>query len=928
MRRLVASLLLLLGPALGHAQRTGDATASVRILRITPPADAGAGRWTYTVEMDAGARIIGAASGTTAADGRTPVLLTVQTFAHLEAGRRDIGRVVFRRGTQQIETPIVLEVAARRALELHAAMPLRVAAIGEDVELLYTLRNDGNAVDSVALDLRAPAGWGAALSGPRTLVVPAATSLPVRVMVHLPTSLQSGGTVIQLRALGLAGMAEAQSIVEVGATRAAATGEALHLSTSVTQVGGDAAASRNVAALEVNGTILPGVQLSAVAVSPISMADATLVRGASTVGLPVTGSTVRLSSARGALQLGRVGLQLPELAGRTIGGEGLALSVVGRGTLGLAAVRDEAGRMTQGALTWADAMGPVSIAAAAVRLRTAGLGIGAARELTAVSLGARYATTAGTTLGLEVADRRTGDAGGVGAAADLGWVGSTGRAHVRVQHAPGGVAGLATARDAVTGESMLQFGDRWSVAGHGWLTRDGDRDVGGITSFGGGIAPTRRVGETADLGLTLATSGYSMARLGVTQGSVDTEVGLRGSGVLGDARWELEGLQRLQDRSTTGATVRLTERSSRLALRSGLSLTGRSGTVALRGGFAEATPTQASELSFGVQASELHPLRRLPWLSIEGAVTRSYLGLSAMDNARVALRAALPGDFVVIAGVEREAWTGTQLLPARSAFALRLVRSATAATGDRWRSRTGVVFEDLDDDGVRDADEPVVPGVTLRSGTTVVATDRLGRFRLPVDGETPEIDVRSLRLDQRPGRRATGEQWAIPVRTVGKLEVAVLRPTARVVALTPTAPQTVVVTVRNRQGQEWRGVVGPEGVAKFDALPIGDYIVSAANAQAGTALRVDDVAIVVARGSALPGASAQRVELVPRDRPIKLQAGDGLGVGSLLSTAGAGTTAAAAAGSTSQTGQKQQQNQRQQQQQKQQQQQQQQRQQQ
>ena len=63
-------------------------------------------------------------------------------------------------------------------------------------------------------------------------------------------------------------------------------------------------------------------------------------------------------------------------------------------------------------------------------------------------------------------------------------------------------------------------------------------------------------------------------------------------------------------------------------------------------------------------------------------------------------RAQLPGEFAVVAGVEHEAWRGQRLVPSRTSFALRVVRNTFAATGDRWRQRTGVVFEDLDDDGV------------------------------------------------------------------------------------------------------------------------------------------------------------------------------------------------------------------------------------
>ncbi len=48
----------------------------------------------------------------------------------------------------------------------------------------------------------------------------------------------------------------------------------------------------------------------------------------------------------------------------------------------------------------------------------------------------------------------------------------------------------------------------------------------------------------------------------------------------------------------------------------------------------------------------------------------------------------------------------------------------------------GFVFEDLDGDGVRDPDEPGLPGVRVSNGVDVVRTDDAGRWALPVGDDT------------------------------------------------------------------------------------------------------------------------------------------------------------------------------------------------
>jgi len=72
----------------------------------------------------------------------------------------------------------------------------------------------------------------------------------------------------------------------------------------------------------------------------------------------------------------------------------------------------------------------------------------------------------------------------------------------------------------------------------------------------------------------------------------------------------------------------------------------------------------------------------------------------------------------------------------RSGFCGLLVVAAVLARSPQSPAARGVVFEDLDGDGARDADEPGLAGVRVSNGLAVVATDDQGRYELPVDDET------------------------------------------------------------------------------------------------------------------------------------------------------------------------------------------------
>ncbi|WP_168199787.1 calcineurin-like phosphoesterase family protein [Citricoccus sp. SGAir0253] len=65
-----------------------------------------------------------------------------------------------------------------------------------------------------------------------------------------------------------------------------------------------------------------------------------------------------------------------------------------------------------------------------------------------------------------------------------------------------------------------------------------------------------------------------------------------------------------------------------------------------------------------------------------------------------------------------------------------LVPGAVAAATTTGETAEGIVYNDLNENNQRDADEPGVPGVAVSNGLDVVTTDENGAYRLPVDEET------------------------------------------------------------------------------------------------------------------------------------------------------------------------------------------------
>ncbi len=78
-------------------------------------------------------------------------------------------------------------------------------------------------------------------------------------------------------------------------------------------------------------------------------------------------------------------------------------------------------------------------------------------------------------------------------------------------------------------------------------------------------------------------------------------------------------------------------------------------------------------------------------------------------------------------------WTGLVATAALMATATTFAGQKVRAQG---RFATGIVFEDRDGDGVRDANETGLSGIRVSNGLEIVRTDRRGRWKLPVGEDT------------------------------------------------------------------------------------------------------------------------------------------------------------------------------------------------
>jgi hypothetical protein len=450
------------------------------------------------------------------------------------------------------------------------------------------------------------------------------------------------------------------------------------------------------------------------------------------------------------------------------------------------------------------------------------------RRLDALSVGARIPTALDATLDAEVAARRWDGGSALGARIEAERRTARDNATLRLLHAPGGSAAFAPARDELSASASRVLARRWLLSGSGWVNSDGGVVTRGMHSSGWSIQPQYSLSDRTSIALRAQASGFDMDGMGTRLQTAEREL----SGVLSSRRNTLYGSSSFgigtstRESANAATALAFSERLVRSTTEVIGGWTGALGTVELNA-TAERnlsgiglTPDR-SRLGVRVDRLAVYPNWSAVYLS--GSVQRSgWLGERQQATiATAALSSALPYGLRATLGVQHNSF-----------FAPSMGRWTTVLGVDRAvvlprprHHRTGIVYEDLNGNGVRDPDEGGFAGAVVRSGSATVATAADGRFKLPAVGP-PTVDSRSLPVGWLPGAapaaaaKGSLELAVIPTSVIEIDLVAVASSDGRVPS---TDLRAVDVMARDAADHLWMARLTPSGIAIFDALPPGDY---------------------------------------------------------------------------------------------------------
>jgi hypothetical protein len=856
-RRVAAALVasaLLLAPMPTHAARADDAVrlpgvtsegvprGLVTVVVPIPAELRDEAEITYEVRLSGEIEILGRLRGAARTGGAParPLILTLRVPALADAGELNAAEVHFRSASgREFVVPLILRVAVVRAVTLLGSREVRNLRAGDRLAMAYRVVNAGNAADSVRITVRGPVGWAARLDRPAIAIVPARSELAFTVSIGIPTAVNVGDHVLSVAVLEPAtGDVHASIYTTIGITgRAGPAGGLVVKPTIATAV--TSAGSTTFTGLEVSGAVSHDLKLR-LNFTPGRGRESLTSQGLSAVGALDVPFSATLSGADWTVAAGNTSVQLSELAG---------MNVVGRGLTGekrnddveakalLALSGSQGGRddgFLAGAGYWRDTRyGRMGGAASFLAEGRGGLG----RELRAISADYRTPAIGTMVLGASLGHRTGGGTHGAAYGVSATHVRPTERLAFRASHAPGGTAAFARAVDELQFEGSRILTKRWIVDASGqrsWDAAPGASSMA-VTSWSIG----QRVAATTAIALTTRAQGSGFradANGGAGAfGADDRDLGVGVEWRRSLLAFSAEVAQGTVERSTellsgtldvsTAAQRRVRFSATRGSERWGVI----DGSVSL------------DQTASGVGIPGEMWMSRARWSELpirvgtrvvraESELVFQRLGdLRSSVVWRSGLQAALPGGFDIELSAERNPFFRDRNGRAAWIAALRISASARVYS-PRSMGPEGIVWEDRDLDGLRDATEPGVAGVVVRRGDAKATTDLSGRYRLPVDARgTSRIDQASLPIGliAHPMlANDTIERLDIPVLPTGSVEVD-FTPVADDDGRLPTVDlEPTVVILRDAAGFEWVGRRSGATSAKFDGIPVGEYTVA------------------------------------------------------------------------------------------------------
>jgi hypothetical protein len=784
----------------------------------------------YRAAAGDGVRLVSRVEGS-AADGGT--FVSFGAAATLPAGRHRAVTVVF---TPAAAVPycvrVLAELPVTRGIEVRAAEAPAIHA-RFSVPWRVTVRNAGNATDTISLSADAPAGWTVVVPAPFELA--AGMAHDVELTIRPPRDGGSGVAPVRLQASGDSGAADtvATFFSYQGAVAATVSGPVLTTGVALAHSRDGTPAALFSGSLE--GALGPAVRIALHGTHAArSSMDDRVARGWSRVAAQQRAPSASLAVGGWRLDAGPLGGRVADPFGAFVLGTGVGLQYESPLQQGRAVVvdrsRHDGPAIRSGFAEYRFGSDEANLRAGAVYesrdgVESVGGSTGAAvrlRQVLHLDGAVGYA-------------ERGGDRG-------FGWSGSAAlrrnTSYVQVQHrtAPLDAVGFSSApiETGIDGHVELGGAGRVSFAGR----TSGSSPESSVEVENQHLSLRYEVPLVASLLLATAANAYEYA---VTEPAVSFggrerggQIGLRRPGAGSDIEFGVTLLHRNRSHSLDGQRHDLSD-----GWRAGVRASAYRfiGAGMLRGDLSYDAPTAAAAMparlywSAGAHRLTFVPLPAQLALDVEVRGTIHTGDAQGIDLARAALFMPVSPSVDFRLGVEAQ--RSAHKAGWRPVFSVGYQHRIGFSSPNIGVGAGRVTFDD-DADGRADR---AAAGIRVLVGGRMHITDEHGRFPRPRAGEPVSVDPASLPDGWRPGRVAAGDIMLVPA---SRLRISLQLDIATLASTEPPVLSRLLIVVRDEAGREWLTRPDLDGQAELSALPPGVYTIELDSREAGETLRILD----------------------------------------------------------------------------------------
>lgn len=846
------------------------------IARVVVPAEIPADQpVSYTVRPLGTASVISQLHGTLPAAADRKLLLTFGVSSHAPAGHAPVAEITFETPAgQRAIVQVDVDVSIVRALALELVQQTIGSKPGGRMTLRFRLTNQGNTADTVSMRYELPPEWTTEGTDSRAIVIERGSMLTRQAIVHVPNNAGAGNFSVVVHAENAARTATTveRLYVDVPSNHNTPTSRAVSLNTSISSTTGSAGGGSALMGFSFAGPIFRDVELSVDATSAPALSERGRYRLSSLGQFPQPPNYM-LSRGPGRLRIGGVGASFSELTGMGAGGRGVSLgyesaslsiksAFAGRG-LGFGSVTPDSTQLESPEVAGVRISSHVSpnmwVTGTLAHLNEGKVVLG--RQLDVGGLGVLIPSFLGGALESEVAYRKYAGGTGVGIFSEFTRTTALDRVQLRAVYAPGGNLAYAGANGTLSGYASHALSRKWQLGGQGWVTENSAASGEAARSFGAGVLPQYRVRDDLSLGLDLGGSLQSLQSHGASFDSQDEHASAVVNYSL-DARTALSVtttaariMRGLAIDSVAAGDGQLT--SGRESILAALSRgTVHFGTLLLT---AQASRDGSNTIGLPRQHQLSARLDRFP-LYFPGGSSLYATGIvqqigwfgdrPSVTTLRGDITADLPFNFSLTFSVDRNPLVSVEGSGPWST-SLRLGRTTylTVPAFLRGRARAGVVFEDLNGNGIQDPGESGMGGVIVRRGDQYVTTEDDGSFRFPsVEGQHTErlrVDSRTIPLGWMEKGIPLSEEEARKIRAIGIVPTSAVR--LHFVVHRDDLGSTgsldlmrIVVIARDSLNRTYLAQPLDSTTQSFSAIPPGNYQVSVDPTSAGAQLQVSE----------------------------------------------------------------------------------------